>query len=93
MSKWLFVKECDEGEDFAVIAMEQNYTVKQIYKIMKDEDLVFKDFSGEGEEFENRFTAEIIEFGDVDEEFVDFIKNELCDYDMLKSKDLFFICK
>lgn len=33
--------------------------------------------------------VEILEFGDIDDEFINFVKNELWDYDQLKDRDIF----
>ena len=89
MSTWLLVQGGEGNDDFGVVEMDEEYTPKEVYDIMIKEKVQFKDFLEE--DGSKCFTAEIIEFGDVDPDFADFIKDELCNYDLLKGKDLFFI--
>lgn len=80
-SIWLHVK----GDDFAVSVFEENCNVEEIYKDMIEKGLTLTTLDIDDTYIE----VEIKKFGEVDIEFENFIKNNLCDYDQLKNEDLF----
>ena len=78
---WLYVK----GDDFSAEEFMENYTPEEVYLDMVKEGVESKAISNECMYAE----VEIKKFGNVDEDFVSFMKDNLCDYDFLKSADLF----
>lgn len=50
-----------------------------------------KSLEYENEETDTYFTYEAHEFGDVDSDFVDFVLNEICDYDYLKHHGMYVV--
>lgn len=91
MSKFIMVYgDGDYGvETFA----ESEYGIKDIYNEMKKtgvKSLTKRVTTNDGDdEYEDTIYFELYEFGDVDPNFVDFMKNNICDYDQLKDRDIY----
>lgn len=67
-------------DDFAAATFEEDMSISQaVQKINAGRDL------GEG------YDGKILEFGEVDPEFIDFIKNDIMDYDDSKHKNFYVI--
>jgi len=73
-------------DDFGAVSFSEKYG-NQLQdacdKLEKGETLLDDD----GTEFE----CEVIEFGDIDSEFISFVRNNLMDYDYSKNVDIFQI--
>jgi hypothetical protein len=76
---FLFVK----GDDYSALNFEQNFNAQQVY-----DDMVSKGekrVSFESDEY--YIDVYIKEFDDIDPEFIDFVRNEIHDYDSSKHYD------
>lgn len=80
---WLYVS----GDEYASMFFEQNFDEKDVYKEMVENKIDKKTIELEGVCIE----VEILKFGEVDSKFESFIKNNLCDYDMLKNENIYKI--
>lgn len=80
---WLYVS----GDEYASMFFEQNFNEKDVYKEMVENKIDKKAIELEGVNIE----VEILKFGEVDSKFESFIKNNLCDYDMLKNENIYKI--
>jgi hypothetical protein len=74
-----------EGEDFSALEFSKRHNIKDFYQKMISEGVKKKIINDDDYYAE----VEIVEFGEVDDKFIDFVKNVLCDYDGLKATDLF----
>jgi hypothetical protein len=79
-SVWLYVK----GDDYAAIEFEENYNVSEIYRTMKENGVKRMELNSD-----TYIEVELLEFGEVDHEFVSFVLNQLCDYDQLKNECIY----
>lgn len=79
-SVWLHIS----GDEYASMMFEQNFDEKDVYNQMIEEGVSEKTIELEGAFIE----VEIIKFGEVDSKFESFVKNTLCDYDMLKHENI-----
>jgi hypothetical protein len=86
MSTWLFV---DGDDDFGVLNMEENFSPEGVYVTMKENGVTETTIEEDGESF----NAKILEFGDVDEKFWEFVQYNVCEEDMLKHRSIFLIKK
>ena len=50
-----------------------------------------KDNNGIIEQGEFYFEGEALEFGEIDPKFIQFVKNEICDYDSLKHRNFYLV--
>lgn len=80
-SVWLYVS----GDEYSAQEFIENYNVEDFYSKMVAEGVNLEVIDEE----EFYMEVEIKDFGDVDDSFVRFIKDNLCDYDSLKSCDIF----
>ncbi len=71
------------GDDYAAIDFSRNYNPQEVYEEMCSNGETHK-IIDEDDYIELR----IIEFDKVDSTFVDWIKDNLCDYDQLKGRDI-----
>jgi hypothetical protein len=86
MSIWLFV---DGDDDFGVLNMEENFSPEEVYVTMKENGVTETTIEEDGESF----NAKILEFGDVDEKFWEFVQYNVCEEDMLEHRSNFLIKK
>lgn len=77
-----------DGGDFAAMEIEDDYGVEKAYEVAK------KNGGSAKIELESGDTAlvKILEFGDVDPQFVEFVR-EMQDYDITKAENFFVINK
>lgn len=80
-SVWLHVT----GDEYSAMVFGENCKVEEVYKEMVKKNLTSMTLDIEDTNIE----VAIRNFGEVDESFVTFIKNNLCDYDQLKDQDMF----
>jgi len=73
------------GEDYSALDFRENNNPQEVYESMVREKELTKNIDGA--------CVEIIEFEDVDPEFIDFVIDNLCDYDQLKSANIFEVIK
>jgi len=73
------------GEDYSALEFERRFEEQKVY-----EDMVAKgETSRIIDEDESYMKIDIVEFGEVDSKFVSFMFCELCDYDHLKSSNIY----
>ena len=80
----------ERGYDFSVVNYEKSWMTQEdvIQKCLESANGVFSYIDNEGYEL---FSARIKEFGSVDNKFIDWVKVNYTDYDMLKNRDFFVI--
>ena len=71
------------GEDYAAVTFEDEIGIVKAKKIIGDKKLEV--------EFADGIYGRIIEFNDVDLEFIKFIRNEIQDYDQSKHANFYII--
>jgi hypothetical protein len=76
--KILFVSGDD---DFAAVTFENEVGLKKAKELLAEG----KPIEGEG------FIAKVLEFGEVDQKFIDFISDEIQDYDDSKHKNFYVL--
>ena len=81
MSKFLYISG---NSDYSALEIEESKELESIKNHMLQEGLTKM-------ESEDGSLCEILEFKDVDGKFVDFVINNLCDYDSLKSSCIYKI--
>lgn len=77
------------GSDFSAVDFERsNYTVKEIYELCLENNGIYAI-----DDEENNFYADFqaFEFGDVDPEFIRFIRHDIQDYDISKAHNFFVL--
>jgi len=74
------------GEDFSAMHFEKHYDPKEFYKEMVEDDV-------QERVIEASFYAEvkILEFGEIDKDFIDYVKSNLIDYDHSKDSNLYHV--
>lgn len=88
MSK--FIKVTGEDDYSAMVFEQSDYTVEEIYKEMIENDVTtLKKTIADEEGYECEVEFDLYEFEDVDENFVEFVKDNLCDYDALKATNIY----
>lgn len=75
------------GEDYSALDFNRNYNTRQFYDEMVAEGVTFKIIEDEDKEIYAE--VKIVEFGEIDDEYINYVKNHLCDYDALKDEDMF----
>lgn len=73
------------GEDYSALTFGRDYNAQEVYEDMIAKGETTRTISTDDDYME----IEIVEFGEVDPKFESFIKDRLCDYDQLKSADIF----
>lgn len=69
------------GDEYSAMTFSQEYNAQEFYESMVAD--------GETERELEDGTVEIKEFGAVDDEFIQFIRDEIMDYDQSKDTDFF----
>lgn len=72
------------GDEYSAQDFSSNYNKNKIYKQMKEKNLNHL-------ELEGYIEVDILEFDKIDDKFMDFLRDNLLDYDTSKDKDLFEI--
>ena len=81
MSKFLYIIG---DSDYSALEIEQSKELESIKNHMLQEGLKMM-------ESKDGSVCKILEFGDVDDSFIEFVLNNLCDYDSLKSSCIYKI--
>ena len=74
------------GGDYSAVEFDGTYDEQIVYEEMVKEGETHKIIEGEDDFYAE---VEIKEFDDIDDDFINFMKNRLCDYDNLKASDIF----
>jgi hypothetical protein len=69
--------------------MEENFSPEEVYEMIVENGVTETTIEEDGESF----NAKILEFGDVDEKFWEFVQSNVCEEDMLKHRNIFLIKK
>lgn len=72
-------------DDFAVIEFENTFKGRTIQSIISQ----YFDNDEELPKTENEFYIDLLEFGEIDDGFARWIKNQICDYDQLKNESFY----
>jgi hypothetical protein len=83
MSKTVFLHV--KGDDYSALNFEDNFNEDQVYKQMMAEGVTTKTFESDDYYIDVR----IIEFGEIDSDFIDFVKYQLIDYDNSKNENIY----
>lgn len=88
MSK--FIQVSGDGDFSVVDFLSSDLTISDIYKEMleKGVTIITKTITVD-DDYEDELCFTLYEFNDVDPAFVEYVKNNLCDYDALKACDIF----
>lgn len=73
------------GSDYSALDFEQNFNAQEVYKNLLEEGKRKTIFDTDDYYIE----VAIKEFEGVDNKFIEFVSNELCDYDHLKDKNIY----
>jgi hypothetical protein len=79
-SVFLYVR----GDDYSALTFDQNFDAQEVY-----EDMVQNDEISRTIEEEDYMDIDIVEFDEVDDKFMKWVKSNLCDYDYLKGSNIF----
>lgn len=79
-SVFLYVR----GDDYSALTFDQKFYAQEVY-----EDMVSKGETSRTIDDEDYMNIDIVEFNKVDERFLKWVKDYLCDYDQLKGRDIF----
>jgi hypothetical protein len=88
MSKSVFLFVSNHG-DFDAEYFERDYDPQTVYEEMISEGVTKKRLRIIDDEYEDYTTVKIVEFGEVDPSFEEFVLEKLCDYDMLKARCIY----
>lgn len=83
MNKTVFLHV--KGDEYSALNFEQNFDEDVVYKQMLEEGVTSKTFESD----EYYIDVYIIEFGEIDPEFIDFVKYQLIDYDDSKNENIY----
>jgi hypothetical protein len=73
------------GDDYSALGFSEKYNTKEVYESMIAAGITHKILEND----EYYIEVKIKEFGEIDPEFIYFMKDQLCDYDNLKNSDIF----
>jgi hypothetical protein len=80
MSKRVFLFV--EGYDYSAMIFEQEYNAQKVYEDMLAQGEGFVTLIGD-------INVKIMEFGEIDDNFITFLNNDMFDYDSLKAKNFY----
>lgn len=72
------------GGDYSALDFDENYNAQEIYNKMKSDGITTTRLDSD-----DYIEVVIYEFGAIDDKFISFMKDRLCDYDQLKAADIF----
>ncbi|OMD76866.1 hypothetical protein [Paenibacillus odorifer] len=79
-SVFLYVR----GDDYSALAFDKRFSAQELYL-----DMIIKGETSRTIDDQDYMEIDIVEFDKIDDKFLSWIKNNLCDYDQLKSEDIF----
>lgn len=74
------------GDEHSAMFVDDEFGVDKAYQLAKDNGGSYTINNEDG-----YAEVKIREFEDVDKKFIDFMKDNLCDYDQLKDEDFFIV--
>ena len=77
------------NDDFAALDFEKHFNGKTVKEII-DSEFSNHTSSIEFETDEGNFEIELYNFGEVDPEFINFVNNQILDYDQSKHTNFYF---
>ena len=78
-------------DDYAVLDFENSPLYDQPYSKLFELAWNSPEHTYSYDDGERRFDIEALEFGDVDDKFVSFVKDRIVDYDVSKNEDFFVV--
>ena len=76
--------------DFSAIDMEESGELKSLTKALVVANVVSNGVVDEIESSDES-TVKLLEFGEVDKEFIKFVRDEIVDYDLAKQSDFYLL--
>lgn len=73
------------GSDYSALDFSRAYGEQEFYENMMEEGLTQTSLNTD----DIYADIKILEFGDIDDKFIDFIRHEIMDYDSTKDSDFF----
>ena len=76
--------------DFSAIDMEESGELKSLTKVLVTANVLSNGVVNEIESSDES-TVKLLEFGEVDKEFIKFVRDEIVDYDLAKQSDFYLL--
>ena len=76
--------------DFSAIDMEESGELKSLAKALVTANVLTNGVVNEIESSDES-TVKLLEFGEVDKEFIKFVRNEIVNYDLAKQSDFYLL--
>ena len=76
--------------DFSAIDMEESGELKSLTKALVTANILTNGLVNEIESSDES-TVKLLEFGEVDKEFIKFVRDEIIDYDLSKQSDFYLL--
>ena len=76
--------------DFSAIDMEESGELKSLTKALVTANILTNGLVNEIESSDES-TVKLLEFGEVDKEFIKFVRDEIVDYDLSKQSDFYLL--
>ena len=76
--------------DFSAIDMEESGELKSLTKALVTANVLSNGVVNEIESSDES-TVKLLEFGEIDKEFIKFVRDEIVDYDLAKQSDFYLL--
>ena len=76
--------------DFSAIDMEESGELKSLTKALVTANILTNGLVNEIESYDGSI-VKLLEFGEVDKEFIKFVRDEIVDYDLSKQSDFYLL--
>lgn len=76
--------------DFSAMEMEESGELKALTRILVTANMLTNDVVNEIESSDGSMLM-LLEFGEVDKEFIKFVRDEIVDYDLAKQSDFYLL--
>jgi hypothetical protein len=83
MTKRVFLRA--SGDDHSAMNFDRNFDIQKFYEDMVKEGVTKKTIDTD----EFYIDVKILEFGEIDDKFISFVRDFIMDYDMSKANDFF----
>ena len=76
--------------DFSAIDMEESGELKSLTKALVTANILTNGLVNEIESYDGSI-VKLLEFGEIDKEFIKFVRDEIVDYDLAKQSDFYLL--
>ena len=76
--------------DFSAIGMEESGELKSLTKALVTANILTNGLVNEIESYDGSI-VKLLEFGEIDKEFIKFVRDEIVDYDLAKQSDFYLL--